>query len=210
MNSSKLLQLAIPLVKSHGFTREALARSVLHLPKPHPEPLPDISVTALFGRGDDARRALVNAWLEDARCRMKDNASASASMRRVLHARMKTNEPVLGHLPEAFALVATSPGVLLVDPLPILRHAALVADQACWIVQPQAQEMTWYTRRASLSVIYLAAELHQLTSPNTAESFLDYLLENSDAAEKAIQEITLFSSYILRSWKGLAKSAGVL
>lgn len=70
--------------------------------------------------------------------------------------------------------------------------------------------MAWYTRRASLSAIYLAAELHQLTSPNTAESFLDYLLENSGAAEKAVQEVTLFGSYIFRSWKGLAKSSGVL
>ncbi|KAF9223720.1 hypothetical protein BS17DRAFT_733436 [Gyrodon lividus] len=210
MSSSKLLQLAIPLVKSHGFTRETLAQSVLHLPKPHPEPLPDISVTALFGHGDDARRTLVNAWLKDARCRMKEDALASASMRRVLHSRMRVNEPVLGHLPEAFALLATSSSVLPVDPSPILKHAALVANQACWIVDPHAQEISWYTRRASISAIYLAAELHQLTSPNTAESFLDYLLENTGAAEKAVQEVALFGSYILSSWKGIAKSSGML
>ncbi|KIJ66936.1 hypothetical protein HYDPIDRAFT_174235 [Hydnomerulius pinastri MD-312] len=211
--SSKLLQLAVPLVRSHGFTREALAQSVLHLPNPHPEPLPDISVTALFGRGDDARRSLLSAWLEDARCRMKENVSSpptGTSIRHVLHARMKMNEPVLGHLPEAFALLATSSNVLPVDPSPILKHAALVADQACWIVDPHAKEMSWYTRRASISAIYLAAELHQFTSPNTAESFLDYLLENSGTAERAVQEVVLFGSYIFKSWKGIAKSSGVL
>ncbi|KAF9243448.1 hypothetical protein BU15DRAFT_42938 [Melanogaster broomeanus] len=210
MNSSKLLQLAIPLVKSHGFTREALAQSVLHLPKPHREPLPDLSVTALFGRGDDARRTLVNAWLEDARFRMKEDTSGSTSMRRVLHSRLKLNEPVLAHLPEAFALLSTSSSVLPVDPLPLLKHTALVADQACWIIEPHAQEMSWYTRRASISAMYLAAELHQLTSPNTAESFLDYLLQNSGAAEKAVQEVALFGFYTFKSWKGIAKSSGVL
>ncbi|KAH7884403.1 hypothetical protein F5I97DRAFT_1929274 [Phlebopus sp. FC_14] len=208
--SSKLLQLAIPLVRSQGFTREALAQSVLFLPQPHLEPLPDTAVTALFGRGDDARRRLVNAWLEDTRTRMKEDVPPSPNMRQILHHRMKMNEPVIGHLPEAFALLTTASTLLPIDPSPILKHAALIADQACWMVEPNATEMTWYTRRASLSAIYLAAELHQFSSPETAESFLDYLLENSGTAEKAIQEVALFGSYIFKSWKGIAKSSGVL
>lgn len=97
--SARLLQLAIPLVKTHGFTRTALARAVLDLPQPHSEPLPDEAVTALFGPGVVAQRTLVHAWLEDARCRMKQ-AHAASSMREVLHARMRMNEPVLEHLPE--------------------------------------------------------------------------------------------------------------
>lgn len=111
-NSARLLQLAVPLVKTHGFTRAALARAVLDLPQPHMEPLSDGAVTALFGRGDDARRTLINAWLEDARCRMKrDNHHVDAgtstgawtptlNVRDVLYARLRTNEPVLEHLPE--------------------------------------------------------------------------------------------------------------
>lgn len=70
--------------------------------------------------------------------------------------------------------------------------------------------MAWYTRRATVSGIYLAAELHQLTSPNTAASFLDYLLENAGAAEGAVREASLYGSYILDSWKGIAKSRGLL
>ena len=57
---NELLKLALPLVRTHGFTREALSRSVLALPKPHPEPLRDTAVSALFGEGDDARRTLIN------------------------------------------------------------------------------------------------------------------------------------------------------
>ena len=71
---------------------------MLDLPEPHSEPLSDGAVTALFGRGDDARRTLVRAWLEDARCRMR--REPASTMRDVLHARMRMNEPVLEHLPE--------------------------------------------------------------------------------------------------------------
>lgn len=69
--------------------------------------------------------------------------------------------------------------------------------------------MAWYTRRATVSGIYLAAELHQLTSPNTTVSFLDDLLAHSGAAEEAVREVSLYGSYILNSWKGIVKSRGL-
>ena len=124
-HSARLLQLAVPLVKTHGFTRAALARAVLDLPEPHAEPLPDGAVTALFGRGDDARRTLVRAWLEDARCRMRrddhDRPGASAPtvrMRDVLHARMRMNEPVLEHLPEVGTSSPRYHAPLIISPRP--------------------------------------------------------------------------------------------
>ncbi|KAI6108029.1 hypothetical protein F5141DRAFT_1120253 [Pisolithus sp. B1] len=201
---SRLLQLAIPLVRSHGFTRETLARSVLSLPKPHAKPLSDTA-------DDDARRTLLNAWLEDARRRMREEVSSEPPhVRHVLRSRLAMNEPVLDHLPEAFALLATSSSVLPVDPTPIMKHAAYVADDACWIVDPSAKEMSWYTRRASLSTIYLAAELHQFTSPKTVDSFLDYLLDNRDTTERAVHEVALYGEYIFKSWKGILRSSGRL
>ncbi|KAG0691557.1 hypothetical protein DFH29DRAFT_89121 [Suillus ampliporus] len=128
----------------------------------------------------------------------------------VLKARLKSNEPVLKHLPEAFALLATSSPLLPADPIPIIKHAAQVSNQACWIADSDARESSWYTRRASVSAIYLAAELHQLTSPRTASTFLDSLLENAEYAEKALDETTLFASYVWKSWRGIVKSSGVL
>ncbi|KAG1728669.1 hypothetical protein EDB19DRAFT_1882156 [Suillus lakei] len=216
--SSKLLKLALPLIKTHGFTREALSLSVLSLPTPLAHPLPDASVTALFGPGDDARRTLVHAWLDDARRRMKEEASDSMGlhlgMGDVLKARLRSNEPVLEHLPEAFALLASSSSLpqplLPVDPAPIIKHAAQVSDQACWIAHSDARESSWYTRRASISAIYLAAELHQLTSPKTASAFLDSLLENAEHAGKALDETALLASYVWKSWRGIVRSSGVL
>ena len=119
--SSQLLKLALPLVRTHGFTREALSRSVLSLPanEVHKEPLSDAAVSALFGRGDDARRTLIEAWLEHGLRHMDSisgvERSASpllaletsrtgtekrASVRDALRARLEYNEPALPYLPE--------------------------------------------------------------------------------------------------------------
>jgi len=97
-SSTRLLQLAIPLVKIHGFTREALSLSVLSLPTSHAEPLSDTAISSLWGQGDDARRTLIKAWQDDARQKMKN--IQSPTMRAVLRARLECNEPVLSYLPE--------------------------------------------------------------------------------------------------------------
>ncbi len=111
LSSSRLLKLALPLVKTHGFTREALSQSVLALPasEQHTEPLSDSAITALFGRGDLARRTLIDAWLEDGLTHMSSEgtgasdsteAAGKATMRDVLRTRLQYNEPVLAHLPD--------------------------------------------------------------------------------------------------------------
>ena len=90
-------------MKTYGFSREALARSVLHLPKPHEQPLSDAAVTSLFGNGDDARRTLISCWLESAREEMKAAAvpsSPTPSLSTILGQRLRANEEVLPHLPE--------------------------------------------------------------------------------------------------------------
>ncbi|KAG2107548.1 hypothetical protein BD769DRAFT_1693803 [Suillus cothurnatus] len=217
--SAKLLKLALPLIKTHGFTREALSLSVLSLPTPLGRPLPDASVTALFGPGDDARRTLVHAWLDDARHQMKEEAVEKIEMGDVLKARLKSNEPVLEHLPEAFALLASSSSLPLpllpVDPAPIIKHAIQVSNQACWIAHINQSHYFltsyhWYTRRASISASLPRRELHQLTSPKTAPVFLDSLLENAEHAGKALDETALFASYVWKSWRGIVRSSGVL
>ena len=95
---TQLLKLATPLVQYHGFTRTALARSVLALPDPHAEPLSDSAVTVLFGQGDAARRTLISAWLDEGRDHMR--AVPADGVKRALLARLEYNVPVLSHLPE--------------------------------------------------------------------------------------------------------------
>lgn len=205
---AQLLKCAFPIVKSHGFTREALARSALSLPEPHPEPLSEAAVSALFGDGDHARRTLINAWLDDARLQMR--SAPSPVIKDVLSTRLRCNEPVLGYLPEAYALlVSPTSGLPPVDPRPVLHHAAHVADEACHVVGDTSIGPAWYARRASVAAIYTAAELHQLTSPKTAYEFLESLLHSSQRVESAIHDVGTYSNYIGRSWAGLIKSSGI-
>ncbi|KAJ7285254.1 hypothetical protein C8J57DRAFT_1290995 [Mycena rebaudengoi] len=196
----RLLKLALPLISEHGFTRTALARS----------PLSDTAVSALFGNGDLARKTLIHAWLDDGVSSMKTTTGAPTTIKDALHARLAYNEPVLSHLPEAFTLLsAPESGVPPFDPLPALKHAARIADEACHTSADQSIRLSWYARRASLIGIYSAAELHQLTSPETAHAFLDTLLSASATVDTSVEDVRLFSAYIIRSLAGIVKSSGV-
>lgn len=55
-------------------------------------------MTALFGNGNDARKTLIDAWLDDARNQMK--AAPEPTIKAALSHRLKQNEPVLQFLPE--------------------------------------------------------------------------------------------------------------
>ena len=106
-----LLRHAIPLVRTHGFTRQALSFAALSLPN-HTEPLSEMAVSALFGPGDEARKTLIQAWLEEGINRMGwrngdddgGQAKGSVPIREALKDRLKWNEPVLDQLPEVLLL----------------------------------------------------------------------------------------------------------
>ncbi|KAK7690472.1 hypothetical protein QCA50_005570 [Cerrena zonata] len=205
---NRLLQLAIPLVQSHGFTRQTLAQSVLALPAAHPEPLSETAVSSLFGEGDEARRTLINAWLDHGRTQMR--ISPSNNIRDVLASRLRYNEPVIALLPEAFATLSTPDHIPFVDPRPALSHVAQVAEEACRVTNDQTVGPSWYARRVSITAVYTAAELHQLTSPETAYDFLDDLLKSSDKIESTLKETSMFTDFIAKSWVGIFKSRGIV
>ena len=71
-----LLRHAVSLVPVYGFTRQALGAAALNLPRAHGEPLTESAITALFGPGDEARKTLAWAWLEEGRNSMRGQADA--------------------------------------------------------------------------------------------------------------------------------------
>ncbi|KAG6891377.1 hypothetical protein C0992_008088 [Termitomyces sp. T32_za158] len=71
-------------------------------------------------------------------------------------------------------------------------------------------QLAWYARRGSLAAIYTASELHQLTSPKTAYDFLDSLLDGSSDLKSSVNEVGIFSSYLVKSCIGIVKSSGIL
>jgi len=226
--SQALLRRAFPLISTHGFTRKTLALSSPNAP------LSETAVSALFGKGDEAPRTLIRAWMEEGRRQMcvmdgrvissdghratgsGTGASASTThdalmMEDVLLKRLDWNVPVLPHLKDAFALLSTSPTpfVPLPDVRPGLQHAMAVADEACHLCAPRPDGPSgWYTRRAGIALIYTAAELHQLASPETAPSFLRRLLETSVKPADAMNELALYADFSIRAWGGILRGRG--
>ena len=98
MSTQQLLKCAFPLIRTHGFTRQALSQAALSLPRPSEKPLSDTAINALFGDGEEARRTLLNAWLAEGRKDMEKSDDRSISG--LLKHRLRWNEPVLQYLPE--------------------------------------------------------------------------------------------------------------
>jgi ubiquinone biosynthesis protein COQ9 len=127
-----LLKLALPLVKNHGFTRSALSLAAMHSPSgKHTAPLNDTAVDALFGEGDEARRTLINAWLDDARASLRTAYSQGGiaastmqtpSLGNVLKTRLSRNEEVLEHLPEVSTRVDSEALPVFIRQSHPLRH----------------------------------------------------------------------------------------
>lgn len=107
--SRAILHRALPLIPQLGFTRHAISTASADAP------LSETAISALFGKGDDARRALIRAWLDAGR---KDMADVSAKvdgkdvrgevLEDVLLRRLEWNVPVLPHLKEVSVTVFTN------------------------------------------------------------------------------------------------------
>ena len=66
---------------------------------------------------------------------------------------------------------------------------------------------------ASIKAAFLLAintELHQLTSPSTAYTFLNDVLGLTRRIDASVDEVDLFGKYVWRSWAGIIRSSGVL
>ncbi|KZT62300.1 hypothetical protein CALCODRAFT_426256 [Calocera cornea HHB12733] len=216
MSRAALLKRAFALVPSHGFTRRALALAA-------PDELSDSAVTALFGRGQQADKTLFDAWLQEARRDMAEalgeamHADKEQQLYALLARRLRYNEPVLQHLPDAFALLSspsfTSPIPIPTTlprfrPLPGLKHVSAVADEACWLLSSQSSQpppTPYYLPRARIAAVYALAELHQLSAPQRSDTFLRDLLGWTGA----LPEVAQFAHLVGRSWAGIIRSRGM-
>lgn len=61
-----------------------------------------------------------------------------------------------------------------------------------------------------INSIMLRQELHQLSSPGTADVFLDDLLHSAERLETTVSDTSEFGNYVFRSWAGIIRSLGVI
>ncbi|KAG8954384.1 hypothetical protein FRC04_011710 [Tulasnella sp. 424] len=156
MSASAILKRAFPLIPTHGFTRTCIAEA---------SALSDTAITALFGKDDEAERVLVDAWLTEGVKSMPVAPASSTGQPQPFHTQLKTslgwrlryNEPVLKHLPEAFAVLGTQTAVIPYDPRPAFEHAFRIADEALHVSGDSSLGPQWYARRAAVALAYSAA-----------------------------------------------------
>lgn len=79
--------------------------------------------------------------------------------------------------------------------------------------------MDWYLQRGRLATIYSAAELF-LISPanermepvdriNSTITLVDRMFKTAAAGHQRVRDASLFGTFIVRSWAGLFRSAGL-
>lgn len=106
----------------------------------------------------------------------------------------------------------------------LLRYFfVLVSVCMCW---PVIRVLLVYPSRISGSYLYssrcsayfsimttslnLVIELHQMSSPNTASQFLEYLLASSSKASEALDDVNSVATYWYKSIKAIMKSQGII
>jgi len=110
------------------------------------------------------------------------------TIKELLEERLKFNEPVIDHLPDAFALLVSSTTtfnpfpISPVDPLPVLRHALRISDEACYLSGDTSAEVFFRIGQRlyvltchSSSLGIPVADLWQLSIQQQVQClFLDY------------------------------------
>jgi len=206
---AKILSSAYAHVPNHGFTIDSLklgARDAGYL---------DAS-TNLFPRGVFD---LINYHLVTQRLALKDSVQfpdekdgkrlgVGSKVRSLTLARLRANEPVLHRWQEALAIMAQPTYIP-----PSLHELAALADEIWFLAGDQSVDMSWYTKRATLSTIYSATEVFmtQDTSKNFVETeqFLDNRLQDLQSVGGFMGKLGEWVNYTGHSTINVLRSKGV-
>lgn len=204
---SAILSSALSLVPAHGFTQEALtlgAKQSGYL---------DIS-SNLFPKGPFE---LVMYHLVSQRLGLKDRIQfadekmgVGRKVRSLILERLRANADagVVPRWQEALALMS------LAENIPAsLRELGALSDEVWFLAGDMAVDTSWYTKRASLSGVYAAAEVYQTTDQSTdfrdTEQFLDRRLEELRVMGSAVSNTMEWASFQSGAMVNLLRSKGV-
>ncbi|KAK3058366.1 Ubiquinone biosynthesis protein coq9, mitochondrial [Extremus antarcticus] len=203
-----ILSSALAHVPIHGFTQEALtlgAKDAGYL---------DIS-SNLFPKGTFD---LVKYHLVSQRLGLKDriqfpdeNFGVGRKVRNLILERLRANVDtgIVTRWQEALAIMS------LAENIPAsLRELGALADEMWFLAGDTAVDASWYTKRASLSGIYAAAEIYQTTDQSTeyrdTEQFLDRRLEELRTVGGAVSGTLGWAGFQAGAMVNLLRSKGVM
>ncbi|KAL0467774.1 ubiquinone biosynthesis protein COQ9 [Neurospora intermedia] len=118
----------------------------------------------------------------------------------VTWARLSANAQVIGRWQEALAIMAQPSYVPL-----SLKELALLSDEILFLAGDSSVDPSWYTKRASLSTIYAAAELF-MTNDHSPE-----FMDTRAFLNRRLREVNEVGGVFrnLREWVGFTATAGV-
>lgn len=204
---ASILASALEHVPIHGFTQDALTLGV------RSAGYPDISTTALFPKG---AFSIVLYHLVTQRLALADRVQfpteqgVGQKVRALTLARLRANaDPnVLPHWQQGLGLMS------LAENIPAsLKELAKLSDEIWFQAGDVSVDSSWYTKRASLSAVYAAAEMFQTTDQSTdfrdTEAFLDRRLSEVRTVGGAVGSTLGFLSFEAANFVHLARSKGV-
>ncbi|KAH6649636.1 COQ9-domain-containing protein [Chaetomium tenue] len=209
-SEAALLAAAYTHVPSHGFTPESLALGA------RDAGLLDISPSIL----PDGVFSLIRWHLHTQRTALADKAKDAVAnegattvgerVEALAWARLRGNveSGVVGRWQEALAIMA-QPSYIP----PSAKELAQLADEILYLAGDVSVDPTWYTKRASLSAIYVGAELFQTTdqSPDYRETraFLRRRLDEAARAGGAVRSIGEWIGFNAGAAVNVLRSKGV-
>lgn len=204
---SVILSSALRHVPIHGFTQEALALGAKEAG------FLDISCN-LFPKGSFE---LVMYHLVSQRLGLKDRVQFTdekmgmgRKVRSLIFERLRANADagVVPRWQEALALMS------LAENIPAsIRELGALSDEIWFLAGDTAVDVSWYTKRASLSGVYAATEVYQTTDQSTdfkdTEQFLDRRLEELRVMGSAVSNTMEWVGFQSGAMVNLLRSKGV-
>ncbi|KAL2268153.1 hypothetical protein VTJ83DRAFT_2999 [Remersonia thermophila] len=208
---SALLSAAYKRVPEHGFTQEALALGARDagLLEISPAVFPGDGVFALIRwHLYTQRTALADTVDEVAAGTPAGPAGVAERVERLTWERLRANEAIVGRWQEALAIMA-QPSHIPAS----LGELAQLADDILYLAGDVSVDPSWYTKRASLSAIYAAAELFQTTdtSPGFRETraFLQRRLAEAAQAGAAVRSVGQWAGFTAGAVVNVLRSKGL-
>lgn len=204
-----ILSAAYQHVPSHGFTSSALAagaRDAGYLDI-SPTILPEGAFTLIRYHMVKQREGLVARASELFGGERHVGARPGLSEREIkgrvealIWVRLLGNKEVIGRWQEALAIMA-QPSYIPSS----LKELALLSDEILFLAGDSSVDPSWYTKRASLSTIYAAAELF-MTNDHSPE-----FMDTRAFLNRRLREVNEVGGVLrnLREWAGFTATAGV-
>ncbi|KAG0136030.1 COQ9-domain-containing protein [Tuber indicum] len=211
---SAILSASLPHVPSHGFSDAALAfgsRDAGYL---------DISVNMLPGGVFD----LVRYHLVTERLRLGDkidfrrpenelpkglrNLGITTKIQILCMERLKANAHIIHRWQEALAVMS------LAENIPAsMSELAKLSDEIWFLAGDESHDTTWYTKRATLAVVYASTELY-MTHDNSkdfgaTQEFLGRRLNDLKTAGSAVSNVASYLDFTVHAFANVLRSKNV-